>query len=80
MNKEYDPVNNPEHYTHGRYECIDVMLDNFGPEAVENFCLLNAFKYIYRADRKGELEDIKKARWYLNKIIEIEAGSCEKGD
>lgn len=67
--KTYDPVNSPEHYTHGNIECIDAMLDNFGIEAVEDFCLCNAFKYIWRAGRKNGIEDLKKAVWYLNKII-----------
>lgn len=70
--KEFDTVNRPEHYTSGKYECIDVMEDNFGTDAVENFCMCNAFKYIFRAQRKNGVEDLKKAIWYLNKIIEIE--------
>ena len=75
--KKHDPVNSPEHYTHGRIECIDAMLDTFGPVAVENFCQLNAFKYLWRADYKGGLEDIKKAIWYLNKIVSIEEAADE---
>ena len=72
LKEEFDPVNRPEHYTSGKYECIDVMEDNFGTDAVENFCMCNAFKYIFRAQRKNGVEDLKKAIWYLNKIIEIE--------
>lgn len=64
-----DNVNHPSHYT-GRYECIDVMQDVFGNEATDNFCLCNAFKYIWRARKKNGLEDVKKAVWYLNKYIE----------
>lgn len=64
-----DNVNHPSHYT-GRYECIDVMQDVFGDEATDNFCLCNAFKYIWRARKKNGLEDVKKAVWYLNKYIE----------
>jgi len=37
-----DPVNKPAHYTFGKYECIDVMLEVFGVEAVKAFCRLNA--------------------------------------
>lgn len=47
-----DNVNHPSHYATGKYECIDVMLEIFGAEAVKTFCLLNAFKYNYRSDRK----------------------------
>lgn len=64
-----DNVNHPSHYT-GKYECIDVMQDVFGNEATDNFCLCNAFKYIWRARKKNGLEDVKKAVWYLNKYIE----------
>ena len=56
-------VNHPEHYNAGGYECIEVMEANFGKDKVQDFCLLNAFKYLWRADRKNGLEDIKKATW-----------------
>ena len=72
LKEEFDLVNIPEHYTSGKYECIDVMEDNFGTDAVENFCMCNAFRYVFRAQRKNGVEDLKKAIWYLNKIIEIE--------
>jgi hypothetical protein len=64
-----DNVNHPSHYT-GKYECINVMQDVFGDEATNDFCLCNAFKYIWRARKKNGLEDVKKAVWYLNKYIE----------
>lgn len=67
-----DVVNHPGHYCTGKYECIDVMTEVFGKEAVQTFCRLNAFKYLYRSERKNGLEDMKKARWYLNKYIELE--------
>ena len=67
-----DMVNNPPHYTHGNFECIDVMVDNFGKEAVEHFCLLNAFKYVWRSNYKNGIQDIKKAMWYLDKYLELE--------
>ena len=64
-------VNHPSHYATGKYECIDVMLEIFGVEAVKTFCLLNAFKYNYRSGRKNGLEDIQKAKWYIDKYIEL---------
>lgn len=67
-----EEINHPSRYKGGKYECIDVMLDVFGKEAVKHFCLLNAFKYIWRQEHKGGTEDIKKAVWYLNKCIELE--------
>ena len=69
-------VNHPEHYKNGAYECIDVMLDVFGLEAVNHFCQLNAFKYLWRNEHKNGMEDIQKAIWYLKKIEELN----EEGD
>lgn len=71
-NEEFDNINHPEHYIEGKYECIDVMKEVLGFETVEDFCICNAFKYIWRHKKKNELEDLKKANWYLNKIIEWE--------
>lgn len=47
------------------------MAEALGVDAVKNFCICNAFKYIYRCSRKNGLEDIKNANWYLNKYIEF---------
>lgn len=69
-----DKVNHPSHYNQGKYECIDVMAETFGKEAVLNFCKLNAFKYLWRAEDKNGHEDINKALWYLNKYIELTKG------
>lgn len=74
-----DNVNHPSHYT-GRYECIDVMQDVFGNEATDNFCLCNAFKYIWRARKKNGLEDVKKAVWYLTRYIEEAENGVQKGE
>lgn len=66
-----NPVDSPRHYTNSRIDCIDAMLDTQGLEAVRSFCICNAFKYIWRHNTKNGLEDIKKARWYLDKYIEL---------
>ena len=71
-----DMVNSPAHYNQGKYECIDVMVETFGIEATKNFCLLNAFKYVWRAGDKNGLEDLKKARFYLDYYISLEEGKC----
>ena len=65
-----DPVNRPAHYTSGGIDCIDAMQAAFGDEAVKDFCLCNAFKYLWRHRNKNGVEDLKKARWYLNRLIE----------
>lgn len=67
-----DMVNHPSHYETGKFECFDVMMKALGVEAVKHFCLCNAFKYIYRSQRKNGRGDIEKARWYLDKYIELD--------
>ena len=67
-----DNVNHPSHYETGKFECIEVMMETQGKEAVKSFCVCNAFKYLYRHRNKNELEDMKKAVWYLKKFIELE--------
>ena len=67
-----DNVNHPSHYETGKFECIEVMQEVFGTEAVQNFCVCNAFKYLYRHRSKNGKEDIEKARWYINKYLELE--------
>lgn len=64
-----DHVNHPNHYASGSIECIDAMESAFGKDAVSNFCILNAFKYIWRSEKKNGAEDIKKAIWYLEKYL-----------
>lgn len=65
-------VNHPDHYKGAKYECIDVMIENFGVEATMNFCLLNAFKYTWRNGKKDEcIQEAKKTIWYLEKYIEL---------
>ena len=70
-----DPVNHPAHYASTSVECIQAMIETQGAEAVQAYCICNAFKYLWRHRFKGQLEDVKKAQWYLNKFIEIEEGS-----
>lgn len=67
-----DNVNHPAHYETGKFECIDVMIETQGTEAVKDFCICNAFKYLYRHGRKNGREDIEKAIWYLNKYLELD--------
>lgn len=66
-------VNHPEHYQHG-IEVIDyIESHNF------NFNLGNVVKYISRADYKGnKLEDLMKAKWYLEREIERVSGKDDQ--
>ena len=59
-------VNHPSHYNSSKYECIEVMKDIFGDEAVATWIKLNIFKYSWRADQKNGIEDIAKIEWYAN--------------
>lgn len=68
---EQDVVNHPSHYETGKFECIEVMEEALGKEAVMGFCVCNAFKYLYRHRRKNGVEDIKKSRWYVDKYVEL---------
>lgn len=67
-----DNVNHPAHYTQGKFECIDV-LDDITKElkGIEAICTANAVKYLWRWKHKNGLEDLKKAQWYINKLIEV---------
>lgn len=66
-------VNHPAHYNvQGRKECIEEMIEIYGPSAVYMFCTLNAYKYNYRAGHKDNKEqDEAKAVWYINKAVEM---------
>lgn len=67
-----DKVNHPSHYTYGSVEVIDYIKQTLGKEGFKGYCLGNVIKYISRAEHKNGLEDYKKAKWYLDKMIEEE--------
>ena len=69
-----EEINHPDRYAGGKYECIKVMVDVFGADAVKHFCILNAFKYVWRFEHKNGVEDIKKAIWYLNEYVKLDEG------
>lgn len=69
-----DPVNHPSHYTSGKYEVIDIIEDQLGPDGIRGFCLGNAVKYICRAGKKDPAktrQDLEKAIWYINHYLEV---------
>ena len=66
---ENDVVNHPEHYTQGGIECIDAEKAALG-DLFMGFLIGNALKYLWRFRHKNGLEDLKKAKWYLEKAIE----------
>lgn len=71
-----EQVNHPSHYNQGQFECIAIMESIYGIKATMNFCLLCAFKYIWRTNDKDEIQDIDKAIWYLKKYKELHDRKC----
>lgn len=70
--KAYDVVDNPQHYNTGGIECIDYIQQ----QLAENFyayCYGNTIKYLHRYQYKDKpVEDLRKAKWYLEKLIQVE--------
>ena len=77
-NKEpnVDMVNHPSHYTQGGIECIDALkAATVSKSGIEAVCTANAIKYLWRYEEKNGIEDVKKARWYIDRLIkELENG------
>lgn len=69
MAVKYDNVNHPKHYTQGRIEVISIMEDKLTPEEFRGLVKGMVLKYITRERYKNGLEDLKKARWYLDRLI-----------
>lgn len=66
-----DVVNHPTHYNAGSYEVIDVIEDAVaGADGFEAYCIGNVMKYVMRYRHKNGVEDLRKAAWYLNRVIE----------
>ena len=67
---EQDNVNSPSHYTKGGIECIDAIEASMTREAFLGYLKGNVQKYVFRYESKSNpTEDLKKAQWYLNKLI-----------
>lgn len=65
-----DNVNHPKHYTQGKFECIDAIEEITKPlDKFEAYLVGTILKYLWRFKFKNGLEDLKKARWYLDKLI-----------
>jgi hypothetical protein len=77
-------VNHPSHYKReGKKECIVEMEEAFGTESVITFCLLNAYKYMYRAGLKegnAEEQDKQKALWYCEYAAKLRNKLLDKNE
>ena len=65
-----DNVNHPSHYTQGDIECIDAIKASMSTWEYRGYLKGNIQKYIWRYnDKLKPQEDLKKAKWYLNQLI-----------
>jgi hypothetical protein len=74
-----DTVNHPSHYADGKIECIDA-IDVVCADLPSEFAYYTGtiLKYIWRWNKKNGVEDLRKARWYLNRLI-VKLEPTDKG-
>lgn len=65
-----DNVNSPSHYGQGKIEAIEYISDFLTPEEYQGYLRGNIAKYLHRFPYKNGIEDIKKAQWYLERLIQ----------
>tara|TARA_R100000541_G_scaffold142_3_gene509 strand:- start:3901 stop:4140 length:240 start_codon:yes stop_codon:yes gene_type:complete len=65
-----DMVNSPPHYNTGNIECIVAIEESMTPDAFKGYLKGNILKYIWRYEAKNGTQDLEKAQWYLNKLVE----------
>lgn len=69
---ENDPVKHPNHYCYGKFECVEVIRElTAGVPGPEGFLLGNVIKYLWRYRRKNGAEDLKKARRYIDMLLQM---------
>lgn len=69
MTENADMVNSPAHYNTGNIETIDAIEESMSAEGFCDYLKGNIMKYIWRYRDKGGLQDLKKAEWYLQRLI-----------
>ena len=79
MPKNFDNVTCPSHYNQGDVECIDGIKASMSPVGFQGYLKGNIQKYVWRYEIKKEpVEDLRKARWYLDRLImELVNGTME---
>ena len=68
-----DPVNSPSHYKYGKFEVIEVLEEavRLAPDPVKGSLQYQVLKYMLRLwGKENPLQDAKKSRWYLNRLID----------
>jgi hypothetical protein len=69
--EEFDPVKKPSHYNQQGIECIQAIEASMTKEGFKGYLKGNCIKYLWRYSYKGkEKEDLEKAKWYLERLIE----------
>jgi len=68
----FDSVEKPAHYASGDIECIDAIKAQMTPEEFQGYLKGNVSKYMWRWRDKGGVESLRKARWYLERLISTE--------
>ena len=72
-----DNVNHPSHYAAGKVECIDALESaTEGLVGIEAICTANAIKCLWRWRYKRGVEDLRKAEWYVDRLIKRLEGSA----
>lgn len=66
-----DMVNQPPHYNQGEIECIQAIEASMTPEQFRGYLKGSILKYLWRYEYKGEVEDLQKATWYLNRLTRV---------
>ncbi len=70
-NAKLEMVQHPAHYNQGKVECIDAMAaSTVNKRGIEAVCVSNIIKYLWRYEAKNGLEDVKKAQFYLNRLVD----------
>lgn len=72
-----NPVTRPDHYTAGDIECIDAIRASMTPAEFRGYLKGNILKYLWRYDRKGGVQDLDKATWYLVRLREVVADESQ---
>ena len=66
---DIDLVNSPAHYVSGGIQCIDAIKASMSKLEYEGFLKGNLIKYTWRYRDKGGVQDLRKANWYLDRLI-----------
>ena len=74
----HSDVDHPPHYTAGKIECIEAIeAATTGLEGLEAVCTANVIKYVWRWKRKNGVQDLEKAKWYLDRLIQVQAARSQ---